>query len=30
MAVLDRESMYVRNNIYEATFLAADNGKSGE
>uniref|UniRef100_A0A4W5PF45 Cadherin-4 n=1 Tax=Hucho hucho TaxID=62062 RepID=A0A4W5PF45_9TELE len=26
MAVLDRESMYVRNNIYEATFLAADNG----
>lgn len=30
MAVLDRESMYVRNNIYEATFLAADNGKSGK
>ncbi|CDQ79781.1 unnamed protein product [Oncorhynchus mykiss] len=28
MAVLDRESMYVRNNIYEATFLAADNGNT--
>uniref|UniRef100_W5M867 Cadherin-4 n=1 Tax=Lepisosteus oculatus TaxID=7918 RepID=W5M867_LEPOC len=25
-AVLDRESIYVKNNIYEATFLAADNG----
>ncbi|XP_041080794.1 cadherin-4 isoform X1 [Polyodon spathula] len=25
-AVLDRESVYVKNNIYEATFLAADNG----
>ncbi|XP_078803683.1 cadherin-4 isoform X3 [Oryzias latipes] len=29
MALLDRESMYVRNNMYEATFLAYDNGKSG-
>ncbi|XP_061641195.1 cadherin-4 isoform X1 [Phyllopteryx taeniolatus] len=29
MALLDRESMYVKNNIYEATFLAFDNGKSG-
>ena len=26
-AVLDRESIYVKNNIYEATFLAADNGE---
>uniref|UniRef100_A0A6Q2XG89 Cadherin-4 n=1 Tax=Esox lucius TaxID=8010 RepID=A0A6Q2XG89_ESOLU len=26
MAMLDRESMYVKDNIYEATFLAADNG----
>uniref|UniRef100_A0AAR2L5G9 Cadherin-4 n=1 Tax=Pygocentrus nattereri TaxID=42514 RepID=A0AAR2L5G9_PYGNA len=25
-AVLDRESIYVKKNIYEATFLAADNG----
>ncbi|XP_041955284.1 cadherin-4-like [Alosa sapidissima] len=25
-AVLDRESIFVKNNIYEATFLAADNG----
>lgn len=25
-AVLDRESLYVKNNVYEATFLAADNG----
>ncbi|XP_030623661.1 cadherin-4-like [Chanos chanos] len=25
-AILDRESIYVKNNIYEATFLAADNG----
>lgn len=25
-AALDRESLYVRNNVYEATFLAADNG----
>lgn len=25
-AVLDRESPYIRNNVYEATFLAADNG----
>ncbi|XP_041114367.1 cadherin-4-like [Polyodon spathula] len=25
-AVLDRESVYVKNNVYEATFLAADNG----
>lgn len=30
MALLDRESMYVRNNVYEATFLAFDNGKSGK
>ncbi|XP_055077790.1 cadherin-4 isoform X3 [Periophthalmus magnuspinnatus] len=29
MAMLDRESMYVKNNVYEATFLAFDNGKSG-
>uniref|UniRef100_A0AAV2M600 Cadherin-4 n=1 Tax=Knipowitschia caucasica TaxID=637954 RepID=A0AAV2M600_KNICA len=26
MAMLDRESIYVKNNIYEATFLAFDNG----
>ena len=26
-ATLDRESIYVKNNIYEATFLATDNGK---
>ncbi|XP_062060414.1 cadherin-4 isoform X2 [Lepus europaeus] len=25
-AVLDRESLYISNNVYEATFLAADNG----
>ncbi|KAG8131652.1 hypothetical protein E2320_009562, partial [Naja naja] len=25
-AVLDRESAYVKNNVYEATFLASDNG----
>uniref|UniRef100_A0A8C7WD24 Cadherin-4 n=1 Tax=Oncorhynchus mykiss TaxID=8022 RepID=A0A8C7WD24_ONCMY len=25
-ATLDRESIYVKNNIYEATFLAVDNG----
>nr|XP_060627989.1 cadherin-4 isoform X5 [Anolis sagrei ordinatus] len=25
-AVLDRESAYIKNNVYEATFLAADNG----
>ncbi|CAO2577387.1 Cdh4, partial [Lemmus lemmus] len=25
-AVLDRESLYTKNNVYEATFLAADNG----
>lgn len=25
--MLDRESVYVKNNIYEATFLATDNGK---
>ncbi|XP_036389873.1 cadherin-4 [Megalops cyprinoides] len=25
-AILDRESIYVKNNIYEATFLASDNG----
>ena len=25
--VLDRESIYVKNNIYEATFLASDNGE---
>ncbi|XP_038556351.1 cadherin-4-like [Micropterus salmoides] len=29
-ALLDRESMYVKNNMYEATFLAFDNGKSGK
>lgn len=28
--MLDRESIYVKNNIYEATFLATDNGKSHE
>lgn len=28
-AVLDRESLYIRNNVYEATFLAADNGAPG-
>lgn len=27
-AVLDRESLYTKNNVYEATFLAADNGAS--
>lgn len=27
-AMLDRESIYVKNNMYEATFLATDNGKS--
>lgn len=27
-AILDRESLYVKNNVYEATFLAADNGTS--
>ena len=26
-AILDRESLYTKNNVYEATFLAADNGK---
>lgn len=26
-AVLDRESPYVKNNVYEASFLAVDNGK---
>lgn len=26
-AVLDRESPYMKKNIYEATFLAVDNGK---
>lgn len=30
MALLDRESMFVKNNVYEATFLAFDNGKSGK
>ncbi|XP_037539771.1 cadherin-4 [Nematolebias whitei] len=25
-AMLDRESVYIKNNIYEATFLATDNG----
>lgn len=29
-AMLDRESVYVRNNIYEATFLATDNGEEGD
>ncbi|XP_041946291.1 cadherin-4 [Alosa sapidissima] len=27
LATLDRESPYVKNNIYEATFLAADDGR---
>lgn len=27
-AILDRESVYVKNNVYEATFLAIDNGKN--
>lgn len=26
-AILDRESPYVKNNVYEASFLAVDNGK---
>lgn len=26
-AVLDRESIYVQNNMYNATFLASDNGR---
>lgn len=26
-AVLDRESPYMKKNVYEATFLAVDNGK---
>lgn len=26
IAVLDRESPHVKNNIYNATFLASDNG----
>lgn len=30
MALLDRESAFVKNNVYEATFLAFDNGKSGK
>lgn len=30
MALLDRESIFVKNNVYEATFLAFDNGKSGK
>lgn len=30
MALLDRESIHVKNNVYEATFLAFDNGKSGK
>lgn len=29
-AVLDRESVYVKKNVYEATFLAADNGECFE
>ncbi len=28
MAVLDRESPYMKKNVYEATFLAVDNGKN--
>ena len=28
MALLDRESIYVKNNIYEATFLAVDTGET--
>jgi hypothetical protein len=27
-AILDRESLYIKNNVYETTFLAADNGVS--
>lgn len=27
-AVLDRESPYMKKNVYEATFLAVDNGKN--
>lgn len=27
IAILDRESPYVQNNLYNATFLATDNGK---
>lgn len=26
IAILDRESPYVKNNLYNATFLASDNG----
>lgn len=26
-AILDRESAYIKNNVYEATFLAVDNGR---
>lgn len=26
IAILDRESPYVKNNLYNATFLATDNG----
>lgn len=29
-AVLDRESPYMKKNVYEATFLAVDNGKKVE
>lgn len=28
-AILDRESAHVKNNIYEATFIATDAGKRG-
>lgn len=28
IAVLDRESPYVKNNLYNATFMASDNGRS--
>jgi cadherin 4 type 1 (R-cadherin) len=27
IATLDRESTYVKNNVYEATFLAIDSGE---
>lgn len=27
IGILDRESPYVRNNLYNATFMASDNGE---
>ena len=28
IAILDRESLYVKNNIYNVTFMASDNGET--